>query len=65
MNTTIFIDYTNHRGERAFRTVRPIDFYFGWTEWHPKPQWLMKAHDLEKDAYREFAMDQIHSWRQG
>lgn len=48
--------YKNYRGEISERTVRPIRIYHGATEWHPAPQWLLEAFDLEKDAVRAFAM---------
>ena len=48
--------YRNHRGEEGYRRVRPIMFYFGSTEWHPEPQMLMRAVDLEKEAERDFAV---------
>ncbi len=42
---------------RRRRTVRPIRFYFGACEpWHPTPQWLMEAVDLEKGETRTFAL---------
>lgn len=51
--------YTNHRGETAERTVIPLGVRFGSTQWHPEPQWLLRAFDLEKGAEREFAMAEI------
>lgn len=48
--------YKNHRGEEGYRRVRPISIRYGASEWHTEPQWLMRAHDLEKEAEREFAM---------
>lgn len=48
--------YKNHRGEETTRRVRPISIRFGTSEWHKEPQWLMLAHDTEKDRQREFAM---------
>lgn len=56
------INYTNYRGETADRIILPRRMYFGWTEWHPTPQWLLTALDLERDVIRDFAMSQIHSW---
>ena len=56
------IDYTNYRGERAWRWVLPKRIEFGWNEWHQEPQWLLTALDLDKDAEREFAMKDIHAW---
>jgi len=56
------IVYTNYRGETAERLIRPISISFGSSPWHPEPQWLMKAVDLEKNAERSFAIKDIHSW---
>jgi predicted DNA-binding transcriptional regulator YafY len=58
----IFILYTNHRGENSIRRIVPHRVFFGSTEWHPEPQWLLEADDLEKDARRSFAMRDIHRW---
>ncbi len=60
----VMIDYTNWRGERAVRHVLPLDMEFAANEWHPEPQWLLKALDLERGdgIERTFAMTQIHSW---
>lgn len=57
MHTTLSFKYTNHRGETAIRIVTPnsVVFYFGSTEWHREPQWLMRAWDEEKNAMRDFA----------
>jgi len=51
--------YRNHRGVSGVRRVQPIGVRFGTTEWHPEPQWLLRAFDLDKDAEREFAMSEI------
>jgi predicted DNA-binding transcriptional regulator YafY len=59
----VFIDYTNHRGERAWRSVTPISIRFGSTEWHPEAQWLLRAYTVDRGAEREFAMKDIHAWR--
>ncbi|MBN8187567.1 hypothetical protein JF540_12790 [Salipiger thiooxidans] len=48
--------YTNWRGETAQRTAVPKSLWFGVTEWHPEPGWLMTAYDLEKAADRDFAL---------
>lgn len=55
-------DYKNHRGERSRRTVRPIRIWFASTAWHPEPQWLLEAFDLDKMATRDFAMASIANW---
>ena len=59
----VIIDYTNWRGERGERRIRPIAVAFLANEWHPEPQWLLTAIDVDKDARRDFAMAGIHSWR--
>jgi hypothetical protein len=58
------VDYTNHRGERAVRRIAPLmgSLRFAATEWHPEPQWVFDAIDLEKHAERTFALSGIHSW---
>jgi predicted DNA-binding transcriptional regulator YafY len=52
----ILIQYTNWRGETSLRKVIPEEIYFGSSEWHPESQWLMRAYDLDKEAYRDFAL---------
>lgn len=58
----VVIDYTNWRGERTTRTIRPKWIWFGQTEWHPDPQWLLCAFDGDKCEDRDFAVRGIHSW---
>ena len=55
--------YTNYRGKTAERVVIPEKIWFGSTEWHPEPQWLLDAVDVEKGALRSFAMKDIQSWK--
>lgn len=50
------IRYRNYRGEVATRRIIPTRIYWGSNEWHPEPQWLIEAHDLEKEAVRTFAV---------
>ncbi len=63
MSATVWIKYTNYKGERAWRRVLPREIKFGCNEWHKESQWLMFAIDLEKDAVRTFAMKDVHEWR--
>lgn len=56
------IDYTNWRGERAMRRIRPLRLVFENNKWHPETQWLLEAIDLETMSSRTFAMANIHSW---
>jgi len=48
--------YRNWRGEIAERRAIPRRVYFGATEWHPEPQWLLRALDVDKGAERDFAL---------
>lgn len=56
------IDYTNHRGERSWRRIEPSRIYVGSTTYHKQTQWLLVAHDLDKDALRTYAMRDIHEF---
>ena len=58
----VIIDYTNFRGERALRRIRPLTVRFEAIEWHEEVQWLLRAVDVERGATRDFAMADIHSW---
>lgn len=49
-------DYRNYKGEVETRLVRPIRLWFGSTCYHPEPQWLLEAVDLERKETRDFAM---------
>lgn len=59
------IEYTNYRGEFSVRRILPLGIHFDEVEWHPGPQWLMEAIDLEKNAQRTFAIKDISAWRAG
>lgn len=59
---TVTIDYTNWRGERSERIIIPLEIVFESNQWHPEPQWLLRAWDVEKKAERLFALQTIHSW---
>lgn len=63
LGTAIEILYTNYRGETARRRVVPATLRFGATQYHPTPQWLLDAFDVEKQAERTFAMIDIQEWK--
>lgn len=63
MEKRVKIRYTNWRGETADRVIVPEKLYFGSTEWHKEPGWLLRAFDEEKQALRDFSMGDIHSWQ--
>ena len=52
----VTLTYTNWRGETAQRTITPKRIWWGATDWHPEPQWLLTAFDDEKQAERDFAL---------
>jgi predicted DNA-binding transcriptional regulator YafY len=59
----VLIDYTNWRGERRERRIRPLGLFFENNEWHPDTQWLLEAVDVESGELRTFALASIHSWK--
>ena len=48
--------YKNHEGKVQWRTILPIEIWYGQTDWHPSDQWFVKAYDPTKDAQRDFAL---------
>jgi predicted DNA-binding transcriptional regulator YafY len=63
MEETVEIVYTNWKGETAKRTIKPIELWYGATEYHPEAQWLLCALDIEKNDERNFAMKDIKEWK--
>lgn len=67
---SMFIDaeiemvYTNWKGETGVRRIKPLNIWFGSTEFHPEEQLLLTAIDLDKNAERTFAVCDIRSWKQ-
>ena len=59
---TVKVKYKNWRSEVAVRTIIPQEKYWGKTEWHPHEQWLLKVWDVEKNAERIYAFDDILEW---
>jgi len=58
----IKIDYTNYKGERKIRTIKPGTLYFGESKWHEGRKLLLQAYDFDKNAIREFEVEKIHEW---
>src|SRR4249919_1907965 len=56
------IIYTNWRGETDERHIIPLRVWFGHTEWHKADQWLLTALDIDKNAERDFALQDIQKW---
>ena len=63
INQPVLIDYTNYRGERAMRRIKPLRLCYEENKYHEGVQWLLVAVDLDKDEVRTFAMCNIHSWK--
>jgi predicted DNA-binding transcriptional regulator YafY len=61
-NKTIRFIYKNWRCETTERHVLPIEIWFGSTDFHTTPQWLMKAIDQDKQEERDFAIEDIISF---
>lgn len=59
---SVRILYTNWRGEKRWRHIRPLRTRFGATDWHPEPQELLDAIDLERGVERTFAISGIERW---
>lgn len=62
--TPVEIEYTNWKGERSTRLIYVYQFYWGVSEYHPTPGYLIHGWDLEKQATRTFSMKGIHSWKE-
>lgn len=56
------IDYTNWRGERRLREIKPIEIEWSCTKWHPIHQWLLRAKDMDDGRIKHFAFTGIHAW---
>lgn len=58
-------DYTNHRGETATRRVEcnGSPAFWGATDWHPEPQWLLAMFCLDRKEWRAFAMKDMRNMR--
>ena len=48
--------YRNYKGEVSWRTITPIEVWYGTTEWHNQLQWFLKAQDHNRQALRDFAL---------
>ena len=61
-NSVVRFIYRNHRGETATRRVIPTRIEYTATPWHPEPQWILWAVDLDRRENRGFAMSEIRDW---
>jgi len=55
----VSVAYTNWKGQTQERHFVPNHLWFGSTEWHPEPQWLIRGWDTDKQALRDYALEDI------
>lgn len=58
-NKVISFRYKNWKGETSVRKVVPEHIWFGSTDFHKEEQWLLNAIDVDKQASRDFAINDI------
>lgn len=56
---SLVFEYTNWQKLTGIRKVKPLEIWYGKTEWHPQKQWFLRAVDLEKNEERNFALKDI------
>jgi len=56
---SIKVKYKNWKGEISIRTIVPVFIYYSHTDFHKEDQWLMDVWDVDKDAERTYAMQDI------
>lgn len=55
----IAVTYTNYKGVTNDRIIIPDTIWYGSTQWHPEPQWLLRAFDTSKGQMRDFALKDL------
>jgi hypothetical protein len=58
--TVMQFRYKNYRGKMGIRNVLVKGFFYGETAYHPMPQFFLSGFDLDKEANREFAVNDIY-----
>lgn len=56
---SVKIKYKNWKGEISIRNIYPDEVWYGSTEYHKEPQFLLSAWDIDKQAFRDFALIDI------
>jgi hypothetical protein len=51
--------YTNYKGKVGQRKAQVLRFYYAANEYHPEPQFILAAIDLDKGEPRGFAVKDI------
>lgn len=52
----LYLIYENYKGVVAERCVIPLSIFFGVTEYHRQSGYMLHSWDIEKKAYRDFAL---------
>ncbi len=52
----IEFDYINWKGVKGRRKALVRNIYYGFSEYHPEEQWLLKGFDEKKQDMRIYAM---------
>lgn len=55
----LYFEYKKYAGIKAIRRVIPIKTWHGETGYHKDYQWFLKAWDIDRNAVRDFAMNDI------
>lgn len=63
MGDAVSVLYSNYRGDRDWRRVRPLRLWWGSTAWHPVDQWLVDVIDEQRGVSRSFALADIEEVR--
>lgn len=48
--------YTNHRMETQVRPISPVRVWYGSTEYHKDPGWMLTCYDYDKEEVRDYAL---------
>lgn len=51
--------YRNWRGKCGYRTVEEPVMWYGSTQYHKNSQWFIRGYDLDKQNFRDFAVNDI------
>lgn len=64
LKSRIFIEYKGARGKYAVVQIQPLTdgLYFGTLGGGKRPQWLLRAVDIEQGKLRTFALRNIRNW---
>lgn len=58
-DATLKFIYMNHKRIKSTRWVIPIGFKWGSSKWHPGLHWIMMAWDIDKEAVRDFLLNEM------